>query len=132
MKRVTLAIALTLAFFGGTAKPSTAQSLSDLDGVSWLEGYRGQFLGEISSNSYNSQSICNSYGTFGSDYSAKSIWSEYGQYGSEYSNMSAYSQYAKYPPHIMVGNQVVAFVTRNSSFENRVDPAILKAAICER
>ena len=50
------------------------------------------FLGCLNSNKYDSKSIWNEYGTYGSKYNSKSIWNEYGTYGSSY---SAYSPWNK-------------------------------------
>ena len=42
-----------------------------------------QFLGCWRCGQYNSDSICNEYGSHGSEYNSNSIWNEYGTYGSE-------------------------------------------------
>lgn len=56
------------------------------------------FLGCFSCSQYNSDSIWNTYGQYGSQYSAKSIWNEYGQFGSEYSAHSPWNEYASRSP----------------------------------
>ena len=48
----------------------------------------GKYLGNLSSNPYDSKSTSNSYGQYGSKYSPDCINNSYGQYGSEYSNDS--------------------------------------------
>ena len=64
------------------------------------------FLGKLNASKYDSKSIWNEYGTYGSEYNANSIWNEYGTYGSEYSSYSPFNSYASYPPVIVdeVGN----------------------------
>lgn len=59
------------------------------------------YLGCINCDSYNSNSIWNAYGTYGSKYNAKSIWNAYGNYGSEYSSTSPFNSYASNPPVIV-------------------------------
>lgn len=58
------------------------------------------FIGEISSNKFDTNNIWNTYGTYGSKYSTKSIWNTYGTYGSKYSNESAFNKFASSPPVI--------------------------------
>ena len=64
------------------------------------DGYKGEFLGCLTCNKYDSESICNEYGTYGSEYSSKSIWNEYGTYGSEYSSESPWNKYSTNGPKI--------------------------------
>ena len=59
------------------------------------------FLGKLNASKYDSKSIWNEYGTYGSEYNANSIWNEYGTYGSEYSSYSPFNSYASYPPVIV-------------------------------
>ena len=56
------------------------------------------FLGKLNASKYDSKSIWNEYGTYGSEYN---IWNEYGTYGSEYSSYSPFNSYASYPPVIV-------------------------------
>ena len=59
------------------------------------------FLGKLNADCYDSESIWNEYGTYGSKYSSKSIWNEYGTYGSEYSSYSPWNEYASTPPVVV-------------------------------
>lgn len=59
------------------------------------------FLGKLDASKYDSKSIWNEYGTYGSEYNTNSIWNEYGTYGSEYSSYSPFNSYASYPPVIV-------------------------------
>jgi hypothetical protein len=59
------------------------------------------YLGCLNCNSFNSNSIWNEYGTYGSSYNTNSIWNSFGTYGSEFSNYSPFSTYASYPPVIV-------------------------------
>ncbi len=59
------------------------------------------YLGCLNCDSYNTNSIWNAYGTYGSSYNSKSIWNSYGSYGSEYSSTSPFNSYASDPPVIV-------------------------------
>ncbi len=50
------------------------------------------FHGCLDCNKYESESVCNKYGTFGSKYSSVSIWNKYGL-GSKYDDNSPFSKY---------------------------------------
>lgn len=83
----------------------------------------GQYLGEISSNQYDSDSICNEYGTYGSEYSYKSIFNDYSKYGSNYSSYSAYNSYAYNPPIIYdLSDNPVYYLTKNTWKTPHIDP----------
>jgi hypothetical protein len=51
----------------------------------------GKYLGRLSADRYDSDSISNPYGQYGSKYSADSINNPYGRYGSRYSSDSVWS-----------------------------------------
>lgn len=59
------------------------------------------YLGCLNCDNYNTNSIWNAYGTYGSSYNSKSIWNSYGSYGGEYSSASPFNSYASYPPVIV-------------------------------
>lgn len=50
------------------------------------------FLGCVNCSPYNSSSICNEYGQYGSEY-RNTIWNEYREYGNEYRNSSPWNEY---------------------------------------
>jgi hypothetical protein len=60
----------------------------------------GKYLGTLSSNPYDANSVSNPYGRYGSEYSADSINNPQGQYGSRYSNDSPNNPYATNPPAV--------------------------------
>lgn len=64
----------------------------------------GKYLGTLSNNRYDSDSVSNPYGRYGSEYSSDSINNPYGKYGSPYSNDSANNPYATNPPEIRSGD----------------------------
>jgi hypothetical protein len=54
----------------------------------------GKFLGNLSSNQYDPDSVSNPYGQYGSKYSPDSVNNPYGEYGSKYSPKSVNNPYA--------------------------------------
>lgn len=81
----------------------------------------GTFLGELTTDEYDSDSISNEYGTHGSKYSDESIFNEYGKYGSDYSSESAFYKYATSPPIVLdsKGN-FIAYLTANTSIKDGI------------
>lgn len=92
---------------------SIIEFLRSINGLGQLWAANGQFLGVLSSNQYDPNSICNSNGIYGSSWSNTSIRSEYGMYNSEYGIYSPYNPYSVQPPAIVFQNQIVLVVTRN-------------------
>lgn len=72
------------------------------------------FLGKLTTNKYDADSIFNDYGTYGSKYSSTSIWNEYGTYGSKYNSQSAFNPYTSTPPIIVDSNyKLIGYLTTN-------------------
>ena len=67
---------------------------------SFIIANNGQFLGKLSLNIYDSESILNKYGKYGNPYSPTSIMNRYSTYGSPYSSLSPFNQYSFTPPVI--------------------------------
>lgn len=67
----------------------------------WSDEDEPVFLGKITTNKYDSESISNSYGDYGSRYSSTSIFNNYSKYGSDYSRYSAFNEHASHPPLIV-------------------------------
>ncbi len=72
-----------------------------------------QFLGNLSTNKYDPNSVFNRYGTYGSKYNANSIWNPYGTYGSRYSIYGASNPYTMTPPILVYNGTIVGYVTAN-------------------
>ncbi|MFD1126591.1 stalk domain-containing protein [Paenibacillus provencensis] len=104
----------------GNTNPSTVtMTASDLK----LYSNDGKvFLGTLSTNFYDSESIFNEYGDYGSEYSATSITNEFGTYGGEYSNESAYNDFATKPPMLTYKGQFLYYVTTNEYMSNSITP----------
>ena len=61
----------------------------------------GRYLGNLSTNQYDPDSVGNPYGRYGSPYSEDSINNPHGKYGSSYSNDSPTNPYATNPPIVL-------------------------------
>ncbi len=85
------------------------------------------YLGKLTTDIYDADSIWNEYGTYGSKYQTNSIWNEYGDYGSKYSNKSAFNEYATEPPKIFdnQGNYV-GYLTTNEYLEHAFTIQVVK------
>jgi hypothetical protein len=66
-----------------------------------LVGHDGTYLGELSANPYDPDSVSNPYGRYGSRYSPTSINNPYGKYGSPYSPLSPNNPYTTTAPSII-------------------------------
>lgn len=86
------------------------------------------FLGCLSCNKYDSESVWNEYGDYGSRYSSNSIWNPYGDYGSKYSDYSPWNSYASYPPVIVdsYGNFYGYFTANKYNSERTTIPALVE------
>lgn len=89
---------------------------------SFLLAQDGLFLGILSSNKYQTDSVMNEYGTYGSKYSSTSIFNQYSQYGSRYGFYSPFNPYTSTPPQIILKGQWVGLLTANTFLQNRLDP----------
>jgi len=61
----------------------------------------GKYLGNLSNNPYDQNSVSNPYGEYGSPYSQDSINNPVEEYGSPYSDKSINNPYATNPPIII-------------------------------
>lgn len=109
-----------------------AITFASLDGASYLmgadeSGKYVQYLGDVSSNCYASNSIVNDYGKYGSPYSSTSVRNDYGSWGSSYSGRSATNPYAITPPFIVgiADNRVLGYLTENETKLPRADTSDL-------
>lgn len=59
------------------------------------------YLGCLNCSEYSSDSVLNSYGSYGSSYASTSIYNLYSQYGSLYAATSACNSYASNPPVVV-------------------------------
>lgn len=108
----------------------TLQDLIELDGKLELYARDGQFLGLLSSNRRDPNSIVN-LSTYGNAQNINSIYYKHGIYGGEYGKYSPYNAYCLYPPAIVFQQQCLGMVTKNKqTIDNDftiVDPDLLLA-----
>jgi hypothetical protein len=89
---------------------------------SYLVAQDGQSLGKITSNRYDTESILNPYGPYGSQYSPTSIFNPYSPYGSQYGAYSINNPYCTVPPKLYINGKLLGYVTANQYIQNRITP----------
>lgn len=87
---------------------------------------KNTYLGKIT-NSYDSDSIFNEYGTYGSEYNSLSIWNKYATFGNESSSYSPHNNLSSTPPMIIKKGKVIGYLSTNKSINNSISPNLLKA-----
>ena len=79
------------------------------------------YLGCLSCSEYDSNSVFNQYGKYGSEYSTNSIFNEYGQYGGEYASYSPCNEYSTTPPVVVdEDGNFYRYLTINKYMSNRI------------
>jgi hypothetical protein len=129
--KTMLRIAVLAAIWCLMSLPAFAQDFTEL--VDILRGAQilaqndeNTYLGKLV-NKYDSQSIFNEYGEYGSKYSSGSIWNEYGSFGGKYSSDSPFNKYTSTPPMIIKKGKVIGYLTTNKNIEGNISPNLLKA-----
>jgi len=84
----------------------------------------GTFLGKISKNEFDSDSIANEFG-FGNPFGSESLFNEFGRFGNKFSNESPFNEMATQPPVIVGAHGVIGVLTSNSSIPGGVSPTLL-------
>lgn len=85
------------------------------------------YLGCLNCNKFNSNSIWNAYGTYGSKYNSKSIWNAYGTYGSQYNPESPWNKYSTDPPVIVdKAGEFYGYFTLNENKSKRAEFDLVK------
>lgn len=80
------------------------------------------YLGCLNCSNYDSDSIWNEYGTYGSTYNSKSIWNAYGTYGNSYNSDSPWNSYGSNPPVVVdKSGNFYGYFTVNSYKDKRAD-----------
>jgi hypothetical protein len=87
---------------------------------------KNTYLGKVTS-AYNSESIFNEYGTYGSEYNSASIWNQYATFGSEYSSYSPHNSYTSTPPMIIKNKKILGYLSANKNIKSSISPNLLKA-----
>ncbi len=109
-------------------QPGLISTIRRLDGTAIIQARDGTYLGLISSNTSEPNSIINQFGNYGNSYSALSIRNKYGPYGSPYGLHSPFNRYCVTPPQIVVNGRVIGYLTVNPYVQPAIDPnALFKA-----
>jgi hypothetical protein len=90
-----------------------------------LVGSDGTYLGKLTTNQYDSKSVFNEIGKYGSDISMTSIWNDISPYGSSVSMKSAFNDVASNPPLIIYNNETIGYLTTNNIKPNSLNPKYL-------
>jgi hypothetical protein len=62
------------------------------------------YIGDLNTNQFDTNSVNNQFGIYGSPYGPLSINNKFGRYGNQYSNYSATNPYAMFPPLLYDSN----------------------------
>jgi hypothetical protein len=106
----------------------TLQDLIALDGKLELYAWDGHFLGLLSRDRNDPNSIIN-LRTYANPQNINSIYYEHGIYGGQYGRYSPYNRHCLYPPAIVLQQQSLELVTKNKHILNNdltiIDPDVL-------
>lgn len=125
--RVAAQLVTAMAQGAADSTPATAARAFDFSALegSIIVANDGTFLGKITTNNIDPQSITNDIGRYGSTISSTSMFNEIGRYGGEIASLSPFNSITSTPPRIFKGNRFVAFLTVNTTKSPRVDPRAL-------
>jgi hypothetical protein len=80
-----------------------------------IDPQTGKYLGTLSANPYDPDSVSNPTGQYGSSYSQDSINNPVGEYGSPYSDKSINNPYATTPPLLLIQMDMI---TKSHEWKN--------------
>ena len=82
-------------------------------GESFIIANDGQYLGKLTLNEFDPESIYNEFGKHGSEFSATSIFNEFGKYGGEFSSLSPFNEFTSTPPIIFLSGKEYGYLSSN-------------------
>lgn len=82
-------------------------------GESYIIANDGQYLGKLTSDEFDNDSLLNEFGPYGSEFSTTSVFNEFSDYGSEFSTLSPFNEFSTTPPKIYVNGQFYGYLTEN-------------------
>lgn len=112
------------ALFEGRIVESESEARR-LKGESYIEAADETFLGKLTPNRFDPDSIFNQFGPYGNRFSQTSIFNRFSNYGSQFSNLSPYNKFTQTPPRLFVKGKFVAYLTVNPLLSPRIDPDAL-------
>jgi hypothetical protein len=132
MKKFAIAapiFGLAALVVGTVAAPAASAAPLSTPTNPYLIAEDGKYIGQLTNNRYDSESICSQYGDYGSKYSSTSITNKYSDYGSKYADYSAYNKYTSTPPRIINQQAFAGYLTKNKYLENAIDPDALFSSL---
>jgi len=104
--------------------PATAMAQTE------IRAEDGTFLGDINSDRFDPNSICNRFGVYGNRF-GDGIWSAYGAYGMRSAD-SAYDRNARKPPRLIDqrSRRTIGRLSKNTRLRNSTDPDVLRIQTC--
>jgi len=86
----------------------------------YLKSADGQYLGRITKNRYDTNSLLNQYGPYGSKYSQTCIFNPYSPYGSKYGQFSVNNPYCSTPPKLFIKGQFLGHISKNRYVSHQI------------
>lgn len=80
------------------------------------------FLGVVSRDTHDPESIANDRGRFGDPDSYYSVWNFGGRYGTKYGNDSPWNPRATRPPKLFIGHSFRGYLSTNPDLDPRINP----------
>jgi hypothetical protein len=93
-----------------------------INGDSYIEAQDGVFLGKLTPNQFESDSIFNKFGPYGNKFSQSTFLNKFSNYGNQFSQLSANNVMANSPPKIYVKGKFSGYLTKNKVLSPRIDP----------
>jgi len=78
-----------------------------------------EFLGKLNASKYDSESIWNTYGTYGNKYNSKCIWNKYGEYGNSYNSYCPFNKYGSNPPFCLINKASFTAISQRTSMRQK-------------
>jgi len=85
------------------------------------------YLGCLTCNQYDNESICNKFGTYGNSFNNLSIWNQFGTYGNSFNSYSPWNSFSSYGPVIIGSNgfNYGYFTTNAFKFNRTLNQSLL-------
>lgn len=84
------------------------------------------YLGKLATNKFDSESVFNEFGTYGSKFSSKSIYNEFGTYGGDFGLYSPFNKFSLSPPLIVdADGNIVGRLSVNSAVIGAISPYVI-------
>jgi hypothetical protein len=100
------------------------QQLNELQGCT-LVAEDGTFLGRISRDHSDPESLATATGEYGSPFAEHSIFNAAGRYGSSGSDFSPFHPTTRHPPRILREGEVLGYLSVNPQLPDRIHPGEL-------